>query len=196
MKTFYIKPRIHFGKNALGSLSEIRATNAVIFTDAFMEHSGRVDEVVSLMKQCENIHVFADITPDPPIELVVKALAFMLDHNADVAVALGGGSSIDAAKSTILMYEKKTGVHVPLVAIPTTSGTGSEVTKFSVISDTQANEKYPLISEKLLPDVAILSSRLTISATCLPASFQTLQFLRDRCRRRVIQRYRLPSAHF
>ena len=163
MNTFELKTRVCFGDGSLEALSEIVAENAVIFTDAFMQKSGNAQKIASYMKNCRNVSVFSETVPDPPIELIVKALGFLMDANTDVVVALGGGSSIDAAKSTILMFEKKTGKHVPLIAVPTTSGTGSEVTKFAVITDREAGVKYPLVSDKLLPDVAILSSELVMS---------------------------------
>ncbi len=167
MHIFEIKPRICFGDKSLSILSEIRSEHVVIFTDDFMQRSGAVDKVSSYIKNCGKLHVFADIIPDPPIELIVKALSYLEQVNADLVVALGGGSSIDAAKATILMYMKKTGKKIPLYAIPTTSGTGSEVTKFSVITDRAEGKKYPLVSDDLLPEVAILSSDLTLS---VPAS--------------------------
>ncbi len=163
MHIFEIKPRICFGDKSLEILREIREQNVVIVTDDFMQRSGAVDKVSSYIKNCGKIHVFADIIPDPPIELIVKALSYLENKNADLVVALGGGSSIDAAKATILMHQKKTGKKIPLYAIPTTSGTGSEVTKFSVITDRQEGKKYPLVSDDLLPEVAILSSDLTLS---------------------------------
>lgn len=163
MNTFEIKTKVVFGENALSSLSELSYENAVIFTDSFMAKSGNADMIGDLLTGCRNISVFSETVPDPPIELIVKALEFLLEKNTDVVVALGGGSSIDAAKSTILMYGKKTGKRIPLIAVPTTSGTGSEVTKFAVITDREAGVKYPLVSDKLLPDMAVLSSELVKS---------------------------------
>ncbi len=163
MNTFEIKTKVVFGENALSSLSELSYENAVIFTDSFMAKSGNADMIGNLLTGCRNISVFSETVPDPPIELIVKALEFLLEKNTDVVVALGGGSSIDAAKSTILMYGKKTGKRIPLIAVPTTSGTGSEVTKFAVITDREAGVKYPLVSDKLLPDMAVLSSELVKS---------------------------------
>ena len=158
-----MKTKVYFGNDSLSSLSELNYENAVIFTDSFMVKSGNTESIKNLMTGCKNISVFSETIPDPPIELIVKALEFLLEKNTDVVVALGGGSSIDAAKSTILMYGKKTGKRIPLIAVPTTSGTGSEVTKFAVITDREAGVKYPLVSDKLLPDVAVLSSELVKS---------------------------------
>ena len=163
MNTFEIKTRVIFGEDSLSALGELRAERAVIFTDAFMKKSGNAASVAARMSGCAQVDIYADIIPDPPVEVIAAALAFLLERNAELVVALGGGSAIDAAKATLLMYEKKTGNQLPLIAIPTTSGTGSEVTKFSVITDREAGVKYPLVSDKLLPRMAILSSELTTS---------------------------------
>ena len=167
MRKFYLQSKIYFGEDSLNTLAEITAENAVIFTDAFMKNAGNVDKIAKLMTGCDRISVYSEIIPDPPIELIVSGLKFLLAADAQVAVALGGGSVIDAAKSILFMYERKAGKRIPLVAIPTTSGTGSEVTKFAVITDTEEGAKYPLVSDRLLPDIAILSAELTMS---VPAS--------------------------
>lgn len=163
MNTFELKTKVCYGADALGSLSELRAESAVIITDAFMKKSGNADRIRERMSGCRRVRIFADIVPDPPVELIADALRFLLEEKTDLIVALGGGSAIDAAKATLLMYEKKTGTHLPLVAVPTTSGTGSEVTQFAVITDKQAGRKYPIASQKLLPEIAILSDELTVS---------------------------------
>ena len=163
MNVFELKPKVYFGEGALSALGDIKSASAVIFTDAFMEKSGNAQKIASMMSGCARVRIYAKIIPDPPVELIADALSFLLEEETDAVVALGGGSSIDAAKSTLLMFEKKTGKQLPLVAVPTTSGTGSEVTKFAVITDREAGVKYPLVSDKLLPTVAILSSDLVAS---------------------------------
>lgn len=77
-------------KTHLMALGEIYAENAVIFTDAFLYKSGTVDKIKAYMTQCNNIKVFSDIKPDPPVELIAEALKFLLDANADVVIAIGG----------------------------------------------------------------------------------------------------------
>ncbi len=163
MNTFELRSRVYFGDGALDALTEIHAERAVVFTDPFMKKSGNADRIAGLMANCGEVNIFADIVPDPPVELIARALGFLMDSGADAVVALGGGSPIDAAKATLLIFEQKTGKKLPLYAVPTTSGTGSEVTKFSVITDREAGVKYPLVSDKLLPDVAILSAELVAS---------------------------------
>ncbi len=167
MNTFVIKPKVYFGEGALNALTEIKAENAVIFTDAFMKKSGNAERIAEMMTGCKNISVYSDVVPDPPTELIASGLGFLLETGAEIAVALGGGSVIDAAKSILFMYTKKTGKKLPLIAVPTTSGTGSEVTKFAVITDTKAGVKHPIATDSLLPDAAILSADLTMS---VPAS--------------------------
>lgn len=163
MQKFKIGTEVCFGKDALLALETIKAENAVIFTDAFLAGSGTADKIAGYMKNCANISIYSDIKPDPPVELIADALDFLLKANADVVVALGGGSSIDAAKSTVLIARKQTGRELPLIAVPTTSGTGSEVTSFAVITDKEAGVKYPLVSDSLLPVKAILAGELVTS---------------------------------
>lgn len=163
MQTFKISTEVCFGGDALEALGRIRAENAVIFTDGFMAKSGGADRVAAYMKQCKTIHVFSKTQPDPPVEMVAEALRFLLDVQVDAVVALGGGSAIDAAKATVLIARQQTGREIPLIAVPTTSGTGSEVTSFAVITDREKGVKYPLVSDSLLPEVAILSAELVKS---------------------------------
>jgi len=158
MNVFQLKPRVCFGENSLDALKDLKARNAVIFTDGFMYKSGTAERIAGYMTGCGQIKIFSEIKPDPPVELIADALRFLLDSNAELAVALGGGSVIDAAKATLWMYQKKTGNKLPLIALPTTSGTGSEVTQFSVITDRDLGMKYPLYSEDMLPEIAILSA--------------------------------------
>lgn len=165
MQTFYVKTKVCSGDGAMDILSGFHGRNAVIFTDAFMVKSGVAARVAEKLSNCANVRIFDAIKPDPPIELVADGLKVLLDANADLVVALGGGSSIDAAKATILMA-KRSGAkdNISLIAIPTTSGTGSEVTSFAVITDREKGVKYPLVDEELLPDYAIMDPTLVVSA--------------------------------
>ncbi|MBO5648520.1 MAG: iron-containing alcohol dehydrogenase [Clostridia bacterium] len=165
MQTFYVKTKVCSGEGAMDILESFHGRNAVIFTDTFMVKSGVAARVAEKLSGCANVRVFDEIKSDPPIELVASGLRFLLEANADLVVALGGGSSIDAAKATILMA-KRSGAKdgISLIAIPTTSGTGSEVTSFAVITDREKGVKYPLVDEELLPDYAIMDPALVVSA--------------------------------
>ena len=163
MKRFKLKTDIIFGNDALGVLKTIASDSAVLFTDAFMVSSGTADAVKAYMTACKNITMFSDVKPDPPVELISQAVKFVMDVNADTVFALGGGSAIDAAKSTLMIIREHYGKNIKLIAIPTTSGTGSEVTQFSVITDTAAGKKLPLVDESMLPEIAVLDAELVKS---------------------------------
>ncbi len=163
MQRFKLKTEIIFGDNALDVLKQIKEKNAVVFTDAFLADNGTADRIKGLLSGCQNISVYSDVKPDPPVEVIASGLKFLMDADADVVIAVGGGSAIDAAKSTVYVARTSMKKHIRLIAIPTTSGTGSEVTQFAVISDTQAGKKVPLVDESMLPEMAVLSSELTAS---------------------------------
>ena len=113
--------------------------------------------------------IFDQVVPDPPIEKIVEGVQCLTDFQPDSIICVGGGSAIDSAKAIreVSIQTDPNRVRLPLIAIPTTSGTGSEVTSFSVISDPEHQTKYPLVSDSLLPDEAILDVELVKS---VPAS--------------------------
>jgi alcohol dehydrogenase class IV len=116
------------------------------------------------LKQALNgkeIKIFSNIQPDPPIEQVVAGIEEMQTFAPQAIVAIGGGSAIDAAKGMKYFYNQlqKT-AKITFVAIPTTSGTGSEVTSFAVITNKDNGTKYPLVTDEIVPDIAILDANL------------------------------------
>ena len=131
---------------------------------------GACDSTIELMKK-NNIdyEIFSDIEPDPSFEIVIKCLSKILTFESDTIIAIGGGSVIDTAKSVIyfaLEINKRmpSGLKKPFfIAVPTTSGTGSEVTSYAVITDKENHQKVPLLSNKMLPDIALLDSQFTLT---------------------------------
>jgi len=194
MQWFKIPEKIYFESGSISYLEKMpEITKAFIVTDESMVKLGYVDKILyHLRKRRDYVHseIFSDVEPDPSFETIKRGVASMNSFKPDVIIALGGGSAIDAAKGMWLFYEHpdadvegmklkfmdirkrtykfpKLGLKSKLVAIPTTSGTGSEVTSFAVISDKVKNMKYPLADYELTPDVAIIDPDLV---TTLPKS--------------------------
>ena len=165
MRSFEIKTKVFFGDQALVRLAEIPYNKVLIITDPFMAQSSMFNLVTDPLKRAnKEFEIFKDVVPDPPIEKISEGVKKMLEYKPDVLVAVGGGSAIDSSKSIrefALRVEPY--AEVGLIAIPTTSGTGSEVTSFAVVSDPKEKMKYPLVSEHLTPDEAILDAELVKS---------------------------------
>ncbi len=164
MNRFKIRTEVRFNSNALDTLKEFKGASAVIITDKFMVSSGMINKITDKMADYKNISIFDDVTPDPSTSLIAKGLKFITENRGEIIIALGGGSAIDAAKAIVFMAEKSGMGDLKLIAIPTTSGTGSEVTKFAVVTDDTDHLKYPLVDEGMLPDLAILDPELVLSA--------------------------------
>lgn len=172
MKTFSVQTKIHFGSGALEYLSELQCEKALIITDPFMVKAGFIESVTEQLKKADiNFEIFSDIVPDPPLEVIVEGIKALEKANPDIIIALGGGSAIDACKAIFYFEEmvkkelklKVRDKKLKFIAIPTTSGTGSEVTAFSVVTDRKKNIKYPLVDDALIPDEAILDASLVKS---------------------------------
>ena len=190
MQWFKVPNKIYFEAGSLQYLEKMPdISKAFIVTDKGMVNLGYVDKVLYYLRKREKyVHsqIFSDVESDPSFDTIKKGVEMMNNFQPDVIIAIGGGSPIDAAKGMWLFYEHpeadiegmklkfmdirkrtykfpKLGIKAQMVAIPTTSGTGSEVTSFAVITDKEKNKKYPLADYELTPDVAIVDTDLVMS---------------------------------
>ena len=155
MSEFLLKPRICFGQDALSVLNELSARSVLLVTDQAMVKFGLAERVTALLRQRGIAwQMWDDVVADPDIATVVRGMKLMDNHYPDLVIALGGGSVIDAAKAVIFsLAQTRPQANRPrpcFVAIPTTSGTGSEVTAFSVV---KANAEKLVLVEKVVQQV-------------------------------------------
>lgn len=177
MSQFTLPRDLYFGRNALARLKTLSGKKALIVTGGgSMKRFGFLDKTMDFLQQAGmEVDIFEGVEPDPSIETVEKGAAKMRDFKPDWIVAIGGGSPIDAAKAMWIFYEypkftfeeavKPFGLpplrqKARFCAIPSTSGTATEVTAFSVITDYKSGVKYPLADYNLTPDVAILDPEI------------------------------------
>lgn len=157
-------------------IKRLQASRVLLVTDQGVVQLGLAEKIVSLLESTQiRVSVFSDVQPDPTNRNVLDGLDQFRNSGAEMIVALGGGSSMDAAKvigiltSNPLPMNQYMGYHkighpgVPLIAIPTTAGTGSEATKVAVITDTEKNVKMMMLDVHLLPRVALVDYQLTMS---------------------------------
>lgn len=165
MKKFEIVTQIYFGEQALDRLKSLDAKRILIISDPFAVSSGLIAHLTRRLDQTNiEYEVYDDVVPDPPIDKVVNGVTKTISYRPDTIIAFGGGSAMDLSKSVRKIAASVDSSFYPrLIAIPTTSGTGSEVTAFSVITDPEKNVKYPLASHDMLPEEAILDEELVKS---------------------------------
>ncbi|MDU6985468.1 MAG: bifunctional acetaldehyde-CoA/alcohol dehydrogenase [Terrisporobacter othiniensis] len=190
MQWFKVPERIYHEMGSIQYLEKLpKSERIMIITDRTMEDLGYVEKIEYRLRKRRNpvmIERFTGVEVDPSVKTVLDGAQEMIKFKPDTIIALGGGSVIDAAKGMWLFYENpqvdfedlrlkfmdirkrvykfpKLGRKAQLVAIPTTSGTGSEVTSFAVITDKEKNIKYPLADYELTPDVAIVDPQFVMS---------------------------------
>ncbi|MEL4357514.1 MULTISPECIES: 1-propanol dehydrogenase PduQ [unclassified Luteococcus] len=164
MSTFQVRTELHHGAGSLSQLEELAGCRVLLVTDAFLASSPVLEEVTRHLMGCA-ITVFDGVQPNPSVAVVAEATRALVQATPEVVLALGGGSSIDTAKA-VLKVAREHDLTVPhgLWVIPTTSGSGSEVTSFAVITEPETHVKLPLVARDMLPEVAILDAHLVLSA--------------------------------
>lgn len=189
MQWFKLPPKVYFEENSVMYLTEMdNVERAMIVCDPGMVNIGYTDIVEQVLRRRENqpqIKVFNEVEPNPSTHTVYKGLEMFVNFQPDTIIALGGGSAMDAAKAIWMFFEhpetsffgakqkfldirKRTykitkPKNAKFICIPTTSGTGSEVTPFAVITDSETHVKYPLADYALTPDIAIVDPQFVLS---------------------------------
>ena len=201
---FKVPRKIYFERNSIQYLQSCKDMEKVfIVTDTSMVQFGffkKITEQINARRNKVTMQLFCDVEPDPDIETVRKGTEQMNIFKPDTIIALGGGSVMDAAKGMWLFYEhpevnfddlkqkfmdiRKRAFKYPelgsksrLICIPTTSGTGSEVTPFAVISDKKNNKKYPLADYSLTPTIAIIDPEFTTNLPARPTAMTGMDVL-------------------
>ncbi|WIF94005.1 bifunctional acetaldehyde-CoA/alcohol dehydrogenase [Caminicella sporogenes] len=191
MLWFRVPEKVYFKygclATALKELKDMNKKKAFIVTDKVLYNLGFVDKITKVLEEMQiDFKVFFDVEPDPTLAIAKKGAEEMRSFEPDTIIALGGGSPMDAAKIMWVMYEHpdvrfedlamrfmdirkrvykfpKMGEKAMMVAIPTSAGTGSEVTPFAVITDEKTQIKYPLADYELTPDMAIVDAELMMN---------------------------------
>jgi len=189
MQWFKLPPKVYFEENSVMYLTEMdNVERVMIVCDPGMVNIGYTDIVEQVLRRRENqpqIKVFNEVEPNPSTHTVYKGLEMFMNFQPDTIIALGGGSAMDAAKAIWMFFEhpetsffgakqkfldirKRTykiskPKNAKFICIPTTSGTGSEVTPFAVITDSETHVKYPLADYALTPDIAIVDPQFVLS---------------------------------
>ncbi len=183
MARFTLPRDLYHGKGVLAELKNLKGKKAIVVVGGgSMKRFGFLDKAVGYLKEAGmEVRLFENVEPDPSVETVMKGAAAMREFEPDWIVAMGGGSPIDAAKAMWAFYEYPDTTFEQLItpfsfptlrtkahfcAIPSTSGTATEVTAFSVITDYEKGIKYPLADFNITPDVAIVDPEL---AETMPA---------------------------
>lgn len=191
MLWFRVPPKIYFKYGILGTalkeLTSLGKKKAFIVTDKVLFQLGYADKITNILNELDiNYKIFFDVEPDPTLSAAKKGALEMESFKPDVIISVGGGSPMDAAKIMWVLYEHpdikfddlamrfmdirkrvytfpKMGEKAMMIAIPTSAGTGSEVTPFAVITDEQTGIKYPLADYELTPNMAIIDSELMLN---------------------------------
>lgn len=177
MMRFTLPRDMYYGKGALEFLKNLEGKRAVlVLGGGSMKRFGFVDKACGYLKEAGiEVRLFENVEPDPSVETVMKGAAMMREFEPDWIISMGGGSPIDAAKAMWVFYEypdttfeeiiqpfsfPKLRKKAKFIAIPSTSGTATEVTAFSVITDYEKGVKYPLADFNITPDIAIVDPEL------------------------------------
>ena len=163
MEQFTLKGKLSFGEDALDRLRHIPYQKVLIVTDSFIARGPMIKLITGPLDDANiTYQIFDDVKPDPPIKNISLGVEAYLKFQPDAMILVGGGSAIDSGKGIKqIILNMNPNRDVPLIAIPTTSGTGSEVTSFAVISDPDENKKFERIYIDSLNELYRYKQQLT-----------------------------------
>lgn len=165
MEEFQIPTKIFSGVDSLDWLKGLQSKKILLVCDAFLPGTPALASIQERLDSSNQVEIFSDVKPDPPLEKIMEGVEQFNQVKPNVMIGIGGGSAIDTGKAIRFFGEKIN--HSCLdafIAIPTTSGTGSEVTSFAVVSDTKNQTKIPISKDYLTPNVALLDPKLVMTA--------------------------------
>ncbi|MGQ9641404.1 MAG: iron-containing alcohol dehydrogenase [Candidatus Bathycorpusculaceae bacterium] len=189
---WFQSPKIAFGEDALEALKDLEGKKAYIVTDKAIKSLGYVDLISKYLRETGfEVEVFDEVKPEPSLEDIIEDAKTLSKFAPDWIIGLGGGSCMDAAKAMWVLYERpdikladispliKLGLRkkARLICIPTTSGTGSEVSWVTVITDEKEHVKMELASRELYPDISIVDPKLTASMPKKLAAYTAIDAL-------------------
>lgn len=178
MEKIQIPTKVYSGNDSLNWLQTLSGKKILMVCDSFLPGTDTLEKIKQKVSGKNEVTIFSDVKPDPPLENIMMGVEVFNQLKPNVIIGIGGGSSIDTGKAIRFFGEKINHYEIDeFIAIPTTSGTGSEVTNTSVVSDTKNHRKAPIIKDHLTPDVALLDPQLVMTAPKSVTAFSGLDVL-------------------
>lgn len=163
MEVFELNTKVVSGVDCLQYFNQYKNQGIFIVCDKFLIDNGLLDKILAEIDSSNHVEVFDEVVPDPPLEEVASGMKRLMAGDFDVVVAFGGGSAIDAAKAILVFTSEQMEKNFEFIAIPTTSGTGSDATAATVVTDLQAKVKHLFVDQRMLPSVSLLNPDFTRS---------------------------------
>ncbi|WP_125580775.1 1-propanol dehydrogenase PduQ [Levilactobacillus cerevisiae] len=178
MEKFSLATAIYSGNDSLERLGLLKGETIFLVCDAFLPDTPTLKKILGEIDSSNQVTIFADVKPDPPLANIIAGVKQFAPVAPTVMIGIGGGSAIDTAKGIRFFGDKlrKTGIK-KFIAIPTTSGTGSEITQHCVLSDPENHRKYPIMEDFLRPDEALLDPQLVMTAPKSVTAYSGLDVL-------------------
>lgn len=178
MEEIRIPTKVFSGNDSLDWLEKLSNKKILLVCDSFLPNTPTFDTIKSKVEGNNEVTIFSDVKPDPPLHNIMLGVEQFSKVKPNVMIGIGGGSAIDTGKAIRFFGEKIEKYDIEqFIAIPTTSGTGSEVTNTSVVSDPEKHRKFPIIEDYLTPDIALLDPRLVMTAPKSVTAFSGLDVL-------------------